>query len=136
MANPFEIPFKIVLHLNGNPVLQKILFLCNEFWGKVPNALLGIGTVGGTAKVHTGVQKTVAALLASTGSIIFKKLYLITTVRAFYLIDGSWLPVATVLSRAFHCVVSFCLVIFPQPVAQTACPDRMNRIYMISIFLT
>jgi hypothetical protein len=102
MAYALEILFKMALHLDGNPVLQEILFLGKEFGRNVPNALFGILTIRCTAKIQAGVKKTVAAFGAFAGWIVLKELHLISAFGAFDFENSPRLPVLAVLSRTFH----------------------------------
>jgi hypothetical protein len=107
MADPFEILFKMALHLDGHPIFKQPLFLSNKFRRKVAYTLLGILTIRGATKIHTGVQKAVTAFLTSTGGVILKKFHINSALGAFGLKDGPRLPITAILSRAFHGYLPF-----------------------------
>lgn len=65
MADPFEILTKVVLCLNGHAIFQQIVSFGQKFRREVAEALLSIWAIGGTAKIHLRVHKSMAALLAT-----------------------------------------------------------------------
>jgi hypothetical protein len=90
MADPSKILAKVSLHLNSHSVLQKIIFFSQELRGEVSQALLSILAVRGTAKIDIGVQESMAALLATTGGVVLKKLHFAAALGAPYLKNGPW----------------------------------------------
>ena len=73
-----------------------------KFRGKVPNTLLCILAVRGTAKIHARIQESMATIFALAGRIILEELYLSPAFGAFGLENGPRLPITTILSRAFQ----------------------------------
>jgi hypothetical protein len=59
-------------------------------------------TICGTAKVHIGIDKPVAAVATFAGCIIFEKFHQPAAFRAIGLEYGPRLPVLCILSWAFH----------------------------------
>jgi hypothetical protein len=102
MADPSKVPAKVSLHFNSYSVFHKIIFFSQELCGKVSQALLSILAVRGTAKIDIGVQESMAALLATTGSVVLKKLHVAAALGADYLKNGPRFPVTGILSWAFH----------------------------------
>jgi hypothetical protein len=97
-----KVLFEITFHFYSHPVLEQLIFLGEELWGQLPQALLGKFAVGGAAKVHFGINQPMPAFFAETGGFILKKFYRMVANGAGNLKDRSRLPVAAVLSRASH----------------------------------
>jgi hypothetical protein len=106
MTDSSEILFEIPFHLNGYTILEEVLFLGNQLGRKIADALIRVPAVRGTTKIHFGIEKSVTTFFAQTRGVIFKKLYHSPTFGAFGLKDGPRLPIAAVLSRAFHGISS------------------------------
>ena len=89
-------------HFYSHAVFQQIFFLGQQFGRQIPDALLGILAVGGAAKIHFGIDKPMTAAAALAGGVIFKKFYIVTALRAFYIKNCPFLPVLGILSGTFH----------------------------------
>jgi hypothetical protein len=102
MANPFEILFEVALHLNGDPVFQEIVFLCEKLRRQFPETLFGKFAVSGTAKVHLRIDHLMATISTFPIGLVFEKLYITPAIWTLGLKDIARFPVAGVLAWTFH----------------------------------
>jgi hypothetical protein len=98
-----KVLFEITLHFNGDPVLKQLFLLGEQLRRQFPETLFSEFAVSRAAKVHFGIDQLMPAFFAAPGGLILKKFYRIVANGAANFIDGSRLPIAAVLSRAFHC---------------------------------
>jgi hypothetical protein len=64
--------------------------------------LFGKLAIRGAAEIHLRIQKTVAAVAAFAGGIIFEKFNRFGAFGAIGFKDGAWHPVLCILTRTFH----------------------------------
>jgi hypothetical protein len=102
MANPLKIAHEIALHLDGHPVFQKIVSLGQKLWREISKALLSKLAIGGAAKIHLRIYELVPAVLAFPSGLVLEEFHTVATIGAFSLKNGPSLPVAGILSWAFH----------------------------------
>jgi hypothetical protein len=75
MADPLEVFLKILLHLDGYPVLQQFISLSQNFRRQLTQALFGIFAIGRAAEVHLGIHQFVAAFLAAASGLVLEELH-------------------------------------------------------------
>jgi hypothetical protein len=69
-----------------------------------------VGAVGGAAEIHLGIDDPLSTFFAEAGGVVFKELEIGAAVGALGLEDRTGLPVAAVLSGAFHVSLPLCRV--------------------------
>jgi hypothetical protein len=106
VADAFKISRVMFFHFYGDPVLEQVVAFGEKLFRQRADALLCELAIGRAPEIHFRVCQTMAATPALSGGIILKKFYHIPALRAFAFKNGAWLPVSTVLSWAFHLIVS------------------------------
>jgi hypothetical protein len=91
-----------MFHFYSHPVLEQLIFLGEEFWGQLAQALLGKFAIGGAAKVHFGIHQPMPAFFAETGGLILKEFYRMVANGAGNMKDRSRLPISAILTRTSH----------------------------------
>ncbi len=86
--------------------MRSVISFGQKLRRKVAQTLLSVRAVGGTAKIHVRVHKSMAAFLAQARCVVLEKFYFISALGALDFKDSPRLPVTAVLSRAFHGVLS------------------------------
>jgi hypothetical protein len=108
MTDLSEILLEKAFHLDGHPVLEKVLLLGKQFRGKRADALVGVFAVGGAAEIQFRVQELMSAFSAPAGGVVLEKFHLGVALGTPGFKNRILFPIATVLSGTFHDFLRLC----------------------------